>query len=231
MQPSSRAQAQRGKQEPLAFGMVFPFSTHAYLLRHWLRLGEIDPDRDVNLVGRAAALYGGKFAHGLLNGFCVGSPWNSLAVDADAGLHRRAGRRHRPTRAGEDSRRARRQLRSGIPISFSAHTRLCARRPAGARMRRTTQTSPRLLASRATISGFPSTSSATSLDGDLAHRRRRASKRADADFLVFGRDTTNRPDPRHAKWLYAEMVGAGQTPFSEDASLSRRCRRLPARAL
>ena len=38
-----------------------------------------------------------------------------------------------------------------------------------------------------------------------------------ADFLVFGRETTNRPDPRHAKWLFAEMVAAGQTAFTVEA--------------
>ncbi len=73
------------KQEPLAFGIVFPFSTHAYLLRHWLRSGGIDPDRDVNLVVVPPPYMAESLRTGLLHGFCVGSPWNSLAVDAGVG--------------------------------------------------------------------------------------------------------------------------------------------------
>src|SRR4051812_39247430 len=72
-------------EEPLAFGIVFPFSTHAYLLRHWLRLGGIDPERDVNLVVVPPPYMAESLRGGLLDGFCVGSPWNSLAVDAKLG--------------------------------------------------------------------------------------------------------------------------------------------------
>jgi NitT/TauT family transport system ATP-binding protein len=42
-------------------------------------------------------------------------------------------------------------------------------------------------------------------------------RRANSEFLQLGRETTSRPDPRHAKWLYAEMVHAGQTSFSHEA--------------
>lgn len=42
-------------------------------------------------------------------------------------------------------------------------------------------------------------------------------RRVHPDFLPLGRATTNFPDPRHAQWLYAEMVHAGQTVFSDEA--------------
>src|SRR6185503_18576833 len=73
------------RQEPLAFGIVFPFSTHAYLLRHWLRSGGIDPERDVNLVVVPPPYMAESLRNGLLHGFCVGSPWNSFAVQAQKG--------------------------------------------------------------------------------------------------------------------------------------------------
>jgi len=71
--------------EPLVFGMVFPFSTHNYLLRHWLRLGGIDPECDVQLVVVPPPYMADSLRNNLLHGFCVGSPWNSLAVEANVG--------------------------------------------------------------------------------------------------------------------------------------------------
>ncbi|MHB8284712.1 MAG: ABC transporter substrate-binding protein, partial [Caulobacteraceae bacterium] len=43
------AERRRDGSAPLTFGVVFSFSTHAYLLREWLVQGGIDPDRDVRL--------------------------------------------------------------------------------------------------------------------------------------------------------------------------------------
>ena len=45
-------------EEPLTFGMTFPFSTHNYHLRFWMAAGGVDPDEDVRLVVLATALYG-----------------------------------------------------------------------------------------------------------------------------------------------------------------------------
>jgi len=71
--------------EPLTFGMVFPFSCHNYELRYWMASAGIDPDRDVRLVVVPPPLMVKSLRAGLVQGFCVGEPWNSLAVDAGAG--------------------------------------------------------------------------------------------------------------------------------------------------
>ena len=34
-------------EPPITFGVVFHFSVHAIIVRHWLRLGGIDPYNDV----------------------------------------------------------------------------------------------------------------------------------------------------------------------------------------
>src|SRR5437762_6187632 len=47
---SALAQVVRKRREPLTLGMVFPFSTHNFDLRHWLAASGIHPDRDVRLV-------------------------------------------------------------------------------------------------------------------------------------------------------------------------------------
>ncbi len=36
--------------EPLTFGMTFPYSTHNYQLRFWMAAGGVDPDQDVRLI-------------------------------------------------------------------------------------------------------------------------------------------------------------------------------------
>jgi hypothetical protein len=70
---------------PPAFGITFPFSTHNYLLRAYFAAGGIDPDRDVQLVVIPPSLMVDSLERGLIDGFCVGSPWNSVAVDRGVG--------------------------------------------------------------------------------------------------------------------------------------------------
>jgi nitrate/nitrite transport system ATP-binding protein len=62
------------------FGMVDPISIHNLLLRYWLAAGEIDPDRDVNLVTIAPQEMAANLKNGSIDGFCAGEPWNSQAV-------------------------------------------------------------------------------------------------------------------------------------------------------
>ncbi len=62
------------------FGHVAPFSSHHFLLRTWLRSGGIDPDKDVNLVVIPPGQAVRTIRAGVVDGYCVGEPWNSLAV-------------------------------------------------------------------------------------------------------------------------------------------------------
>lgn len=75
---------ERGEM-PLRLGMVFPSSTHNYQLRYWLAAAGIHPDRDVSLVVVPPPLMVEQLAHGKLDGFCVGEPWNTAAVEAGVG--------------------------------------------------------------------------------------------------------------------------------------------------
>jgi two-component system, oxyanion-binding sensor len=76
---------ERAKLEPLTFGMVYPFSCHNYELRYWLATAGIDPDRDVRLVVIPPPFLADALRVGQIDGFCVGEPWNSVAVDAGVG--------------------------------------------------------------------------------------------------------------------------------------------------
>lgn len=70
---------------PAILGVVFPYSLHNYLLRHWLAGQGIDPDRDARLVVAPPARTAERLAAGALDGFCAGEPWGSLAVDQSVG--------------------------------------------------------------------------------------------------------------------------------------------------
>jgi len=69
----------------LTFGVVYQHSSHSFLLRHWLRTHHINPDRDVQLVVVPPAQVHSNLKAGHLDGYCVGEPWNSLAVMSRTG--------------------------------------------------------------------------------------------------------------------------------------------------
>ncbi|MHB1531343.1 CmpA/NrtA family ABC transporter substrate-binding protein [Acidithiobacillus sp.] len=76
----------RARRAPMTFAVVSTVSNHYYQLRHWLRAGGVDPDRDVQLVvvpppRMVEALRAGKIV-----GYCVGEPWNSLAARKGVGV-------------------------------------------------------------------------------------------------------------------------------------------------
>src|SRR5262245_38300431 len=71
--------------DPLTFGMTFPFSTHNYHLRFWMAAGGVDPDEDVRLVVLPPPYMVESLQNKHVDGFCVGAPWNSVAVDLGIG--------------------------------------------------------------------------------------------------------------------------------------------------
>ncbi len=75
---------------PLTLAHVFPFSCHHYQLRLWLAAGGLDPKGDLNLVVVPPPFMVESLKSGQIDGFCVGAPWNGLAVAAGVGrvIHR-----------------------------------------------------------------------------------------------------------------------------------------------
>jgi ABC-type nitrate/sulfonate/bicarbonate transport system substrate-binding protein len=72
-------------QDRLTFGIVYPHSSHAVILRNWLKAHRIDPERDIQLVVVPPAQVHPNLKAGHLGGYCVGDPWNSLAVMSRTG--------------------------------------------------------------------------------------------------------------------------------------------------
>lgn len=69
----------------LTFGVVSLFAAHNFMLRRWLQLGGIDPDRDVRMLAFPPGLMAENLKDGLLDGFCAGEPWGSQAVASGTG--------------------------------------------------------------------------------------------------------------------------------------------------
>lgn len=76
--------SRRGERR-VTLGVVFQFSSHHLLLRDWLLAAGISPERDVRIVVVPPAQMFRNLTAGTIDGYCVGEPWNSLAVRAGAG--------------------------------------------------------------------------------------------------------------------------------------------------
>jgi NitT/TauT family transport system ATP-binding protein len=70
---------------PFVLATVFPFSTHTHLLRRFLAGSGLDAGRDITITVVPPPYAAEALAKGAVDGFCVGSPWNSVAVAAGAG--------------------------------------------------------------------------------------------------------------------------------------------------
>jgi nitrate/nitrite transport system substrate-binding protein len=64
----------------LTFGVVFPYSSHNFILRSWLSKHGIDPDRDVQIAVVPPPQMPANLKLGNLDGYCVGEPYNSMAL-------------------------------------------------------------------------------------------------------------------------------------------------------
>jgi ABC-type nitrate/sulfonate/bicarbonate transport system substrate-binding protein len=73
------------RERRYTFGVVHTYSAHNILLRNWLRAHRIEPGRDVNVVVVPPPQVHANLRAGHLDGYCVGEPWNSLAVLSGTG--------------------------------------------------------------------------------------------------------------------------------------------------
>jgi NitT/TauT family transport system ATP-binding protein len=73
------------RQRRLTFAVVSLISTHHFLLRNWLLSGGINPDKDVRIVVLPPIQMAASLRVGLINGYCVGEPWNANALIENSG--------------------------------------------------------------------------------------------------------------------------------------------------
>jgi ABC-type nitrate/sulfonate/bicarbonate transport system substrate-binding protein len=74
------------RKRTFTFGVTFSFSPQELLLRHWLKSAGIVPEVEVRIVAVPPDQMYPTLKLGYLDGFCVGEPWSSMAVQAGAGV-------------------------------------------------------------------------------------------------------------------------------------------------
>jgi two-component system, oxyanion-binding sensor len=201
-------------REPLTFGMTFPFSTHNYQLRFWMAAGGVDPDEDVHLVVLPPPYMVDSLASGHVDAFCVGAPWNSIAVDRGVGhiLHfvsdilEHAAEKVLAVRQGWSERN---------PQVVASLVRACARAAEFIEQPGNRSEAARILAEPERL-GVDAEVIQRTLDGQLKISPD-GTVRESGRYLLIGREGASRPDPVQAAWLYAQMVRWGQTRMDAEA--------------
>ncbi|QOG17965.1 MULTISPECIES: CmpA/NrtA family ABC transporter substrate-binding protein [Bradyrhizobium] len=199
--------------DPLTFGMTFPFSTHNYQLRFWMAAAGIDPDEDVRLVVLPPPFMVDSLRNGHVDAFCVGAPWNSIAVDLGIGhiLHFSS---DILARAAEKVLALRQVWADKHPDVVAALVRAAVKAAAFIE-------EPANLTEAAQILAQPER---IGVDVEVIRRtlvgRLKISPdgtfRESGRYLLVGREGAGRPDPVQAAWLYAQMVRWGQTALTPD---------------
>ena len=212
----ARVVANRRKDgaEPLTFGMTFPFSTHNYQLRFWMAAGGVDPDEDVRLVVLPPPYMVDSLMNGHVDAFCVGAPWNSIAVDRGVGhiLHFVS---DVLVRAVEKVLAIRQDWSEKNPELVAALVRAHVRAAEFIEQPQNRTEAARILAQPERI-GVDASVIQRTLDGNLKISPD-GTMRASDRYLLVGREGAGRPDPVQAAWLYAQMVRWGQTSIKPDA--------------
>ena len=200
--------------EPLTFGMTFPFSTHNYQLRFWMAAGGVDPDEDVHLVVLPPPYMVDSLVNGHVDAFCVGAPWNSVAVDLGVGhiLHFVS---DILVRAAEKVLAVRQSWSDKNPETLAALIRAAARAAQFIEQPENRPEAARILAKPEYI-GVDAQVIQRTLDGRLKISPD-GTMRESSRYLLVGREGAARPDPVQAAWLYAQMVRWGQTAMQPDA--------------
>lgn len=203
------------------FGVVHPFSGHHYELRYWLAAGGLDPDRDVRIVAIPPPSMVRALVHREVDGFCVGEPWNSVAVAEDLGRIVATKRQMFPH--GVEKVLA---VRPALAADSDLLGRLLRALDAAARW----CDAPEHVSALAALLAEPEHVGVEhdvlerSLRGAACARDVPAHAHADAEtdtdaLFEFHRHGANLPRQVDALWLYAQMVRWGQTAFSPAAAL------------
>ena len=207
------ADRKAGGEEPLTFGMTFPYSTHNYHLRFWMAAAGVDPDQDVRLIVLPPPYMVESLASKHVDGFCVGAPWNSIAVDLGIGhiLHFVS---EILQRAAEKVLAVRARWAEDNPDVFRRLVRAHGRAAAFVEDVNNRDEVARILSAPERIGVAPEVIRRT-LDGRLKVSPDGAYRSSDR-YLMVGRAGAARPDPVQAAWLYAQMVRWGQALLSSE---------------
>lgn len=208
------AEAIIGRARPPVLGVVHRFSSHALTLRYWLAYGGIDPDRDVTLRVLPPPLMGEALAAGEIDGFMVGEPWSSVAVDRGAGEIAAVGVRLWQ-RGVEKVLSLRQSWAEANPETVDSLLKALDRAAAWCDRPENRPALAELLA-RPEFVGVDAAIIARTLSGEIVPARG-ADPVAVPDFLLFHREAANFPWRSQGSWIYAQMVRWGYLAASPEA--------------
>lgn len=201
----ARGRAREGR--PLTVGTVHPFSCHSYQLRLFAERGDLDlaalrivvvpPPQTVDALRR-----------GLIDGFCVGAPWNSIAVAAGLGRIAALGCAIVPDCPEKVLAVHEAQAQTLSPLVRAVHRAgiWCAD-PCNV----------------GELANLLSEKGGLGPDTDLIRRTLTGhllvdpsgQRRVEPDYLRLGAEV-HRPRPEHARWLAGQMAASGEAEGISD---------------
>lgn len=209
------AERRASGEAQLTLGMTYPFSSHNYEFRYWLAAGGIDPDLDVKLVVVPPPMTSDALAAGVIDGFCVGAPWNMIA--SERGVGRIVAAKQdiwpsapekvigiRPDWAERNSDTVRRLI-----VALDAAACWCDQVENRAQLAE--------LLSQDRYIAAPVDIIRQVLEGEFSLDAK-GTKRVVKDYFLFHRQAANEPSARQALWIYSQMVRWGQTTLSPESA-------------
>ncbi len=190
------------------FGVVYPFSSHRHLLRKWMTANGINPDEDVRMVVVPPAQMVQNMKAGNLDGFCVGGPWNSVAVQTNVGWCAITSAELNP----EHPEKVLMVRRDFAEKREAEHLALIAALLEAAEFCDTAENLPRIIStlSQPNYIGVTSEALANGISGefDFGH----GVTRRVPDFCVFHRNNANEPSNDKAAWTLRIVKDSGLCP-------------------
>lgn len=191
------------RARPLTFGVPHLFSTHHFLLLHWFRPVGIVAGRDVRIVVLPPPLMAPCLAAGDIDGYCVGEPYNTLAVREGSGRVVAESSEILPLHP-EKALIVSELFHDRDPDIHLEMVRAIAEAAAKCETREGRETVATIL-SQARYLGMDVDLISSSLFAGGAGN----GKVAGSAFHVFSHPEVNRPDREKANWLVAQMRLAG----------------------
>lgn len=203
----------RSSSRRFTFGMVSRYSSHFFLLRQWLSAGGINVEKDVRIVALPPTQMAANLAAGLIDGYCVGEPWNSVAVQRGIGWIAATSEQLAPGHpekvlltTGDFIERHRDEVRA-LTLALKEACAFCD----------APENRPEVVRILAESRYFPGTDEilGRSLVGPL---HLGAEKTADVvNFHIFHRREANEPTSERGRWLLEQFITHGLIPPSERA--------------
>lgn len=213
------AQRAAAGEPALTFAHVYPHSMHTYELRYWLAAGGIDPDRDVELVVIPPEQMIDALSLGQIDGYCVGEPWNNVAVVSGIGRTLITSSEiwscspEKALAVRQDWAKSHEESHAAL-LGALLETSAWIDRPGN-----------RVTAAQIMSDAHYVTVPFDELVGSLSGKNRQTGGvlRMDMpDFNVFHRYAANFPWLSHAKWILAQMIRWGHAPANLDVNAAAR---------